>query len=112
VREGGLEMGLFDDLKAANIALKQAQDDIEDIKKKIIETLCPIKVGDIVVIDGHGWYASYEGQKMKVTRVILGKDGYKDDYEWRIIGNVLNKDGKAGNRTSNFRMKIEGGSND
>lgn len=105
------------DMTIAKIKIRDMQ--INQLKKgharmleKFIEDRCPFKVGDIREIKG---YSSYNGMKMKITRITMHQgfcySSKEYDYSYTFIyhGHILNKNGKAGNRFTSFEEEIKEG---
>ena len=90
--------------------LKAGRDVMLDL---FVEESCPYKVGDVREVTGY----SYNGMQMKITRISMRK-GYsysskEYDYSYTFIyhGDIINKDGKVGNRFTSEEVEIKEGTN-
>lgn len=74
-------------------------------KAELICAHCPVKVGEIVTIEGK--YVSHRGKQMEVTRIQV-RDGHGKRPEWFVIsGLLLRKDGSVGTTRGAYDIPIK-----
>jgi len=83
--------------------IKQLDDAIHNLKKKVIEENCPVKIGDVVEVTGY----SNNGKMMEIHSIELCNYGWKEThYEYKIKGKVIKKDGTVGKNNGENRIKV------
>ena len=87
--------------------LLRLESEIESIEKKVgnlkrewIEKDCPVKVGDIVVVNTY----TFIGKKMQIDAISLYEGG---GWQWAARGKVIKNDGKVGLQNGIWRQKIK-----
>lgn len=71
------------------------------LKEWAIEA-CPYAVGDIVEVRGY----SHIGKKCRIDRVGW-THGYSEDYQWKVVGTLILKDGSLGKVTVDWSERNE-----
>lgn len=79
---------------------------IDTLKQELLDQ-CPVKVGDIIPVEGF----SYKGKNIKVgsINISINQNSYtgKPSIKWLFIGYVLKKDGTEGSIRCSFKKEID-----
>ena len=77
--------------------IDQKEFELEELKQKLANKLCPFKIGDIGVLDGY----SHSGKKAVITKIVY-KRGYIPKHAYEAFVDVFKKDGSKSQFTSSF----------
>ena len=83
----------LEELHAERVAISQK---MNDAKHAYLDAICPFKIGDIV--DCCGW--THEGKRMSIIDRHIRDRIY--DWEWKVVGVILRKDGTLSKHTGEF----------
>lgn len=82
---------ILDEFKELLRCRRNIDEKIEKQKQLIIDEMCPVKIGDIVEVNGF----TFTGKQMRVDRIVLVRS-WKNTYKIKAVGKVLKKDGTVG----------------
>lgn len=92
---------LADEIVRCEEELKAAKDNLSSAYSAC-HAEAPISVGDRIEVNGY----SYQGETMVVKGFKVSK-GFRGEFQWTVIGNIINKDGKPGSREGKSFYDVE-----
>ena len=70
---------------------------LSNLEDKFAQQMCPHKIGDIVEVLGY----AHKGKLMIINEITRPKWGFRGA-QWRVKGNIINKNGTAGQLVADF----------